>query len=280
MENGKILIGTEKIDLSLTLMDSAQCFHWVERDGRFGAVLDGRPVWLWQEDGALFAAGDTDPTSLRRYLDLERDYSVLTREYAAYPEACRAVEAFPGLRVLRQPVWETVVSFILSANNNVGRIRKLVEAICLRYGRRFDTEYGELYGFPGAEVLRGIDPAELRTLGVGYRDRYLVESAAMIDDGLLPECPEELGYEETHSLLTKLPGVGDKVADCIQLFGCGQTEAFPVDVWVARLSRTVFHREDANRSRLGREMRELLGQDAGLLQQFLFHAARTGKLDL
>ena len=280
MENGTTVIGTEQIDLRLTLLESAQCFHWVEKDGRFGAVLNGKGVWLWQRDGAVCAGGTADVAALRRYLDLDRDYSRLVREYASYEEARRAVEAFPGLRVLRQPMWETVVSFILSANNNVGRIRKLVEALRVRCGEKLETEYGDLYGFPSPEVLRRADPGELRALGVGYRDRYLAETAALFADGLIPENTDNLTYEETHALLTRLPGVGDKVADCVQLFGCGQTEAFPVDVWVARLCRAVFRREESDRKKLGREMRKLLGQDAGLLQQFLFHAARTGYLNL
>lgn len=272
-----MLIGNEPIDLRLTLMDSAQCFHWQERDGRFGAVVDGAPVWLWRDGAGIHAQGDWDGDALRRYLDLDRDYAAVADEYAHIPAAREAVGLFPGLRVLNQPTWEALIAFILSANNNVSRIRTLVRALLERYGKRFD---GGLYAFPAPERLAECGEDALRTLKVGYRAPFLIETARRVRDGFPLDALKDMPYEDAHRLLTTLPGVGDKVADCTLLFGCGHTEAFPVDVWVARLLRDWFGLTCKSRTALAREARVRLGRHAGLMQQFLFHAARVGAMEV
>ena len=271
-----MLVGNEALDLRLTLMDSAQCFRWVERDGRFGCVLYGAPVWLWRDDDGIHAEGDVDISALRHYLDLERDYEAIAREYDHIPAARRAIELYPGLRVLNQPAWEALICFILSANNNVTRIRNLTAALCERYGR----PCGGLYSFPTPEALASADPDELRALKVGYRAPFLKSTAQRVCDGFPLNDLRSMSYEDAHAMLVSLPGVGDKVADCVLLFGCGHTSAFPVDVWVDRLPRDWFGLQCTSRIALCREARTLLGAHAGLMQQFLFHAARTGGVEL
>ncbi len=272
-----MLIGNEPVDLRLTLMDSAQCFHWVEQGGRFGAVVEGTPVWLWRDGAGIHAEGDCDGDALRHYLDLDRDYAAVADEYAHIPAAREAVALFPGLRVLNQPTWEVLIAFILSANNNVPRIRTLVRALRERYGNRFD---GGLYAFPTPARLAECDEDALRALKVGYRAPFLIETARRVREGFPLDALKDMPYEDAHRLLTTLPGVGDKVADCTLLFGCGHTEAFPVDVWVARLLRDWFGLTCSSRTALAREARARLGRHAGLMQQFLFHAARVGAMEV
>ena len=267
-----MLVGNEALDLRLTLMDSAQCFRWVEKDGRFGCVMGDAPVWLWREDDGIHAEGDIDREALRRYLDLDRDYAALAREYDHIPAARRAIELYPGLRVLNQPTWEALICFILSANNNVTRIRNLTAALCGRYGQ----PHGDLYSFPTPEALASADPDELRSLKVDYRAPFIKGTAQRILDGFPLDDLRNMSYEDAHAQLITLPGVGDKVADCVLLFGCGHASAFPVDVWVDRLLRDWFGLQCKSRPALCREARTLLGEHAGLMQQFLFHAARTG----
>lgn len=275
-----MIIGNEPLDLRLTLIDSAQCFRWIERDGRFGAVLFGRPIWLWRDGEGIAAQGGVDPAVLRRYLDLDRDYAAIAREYACIPAARQAMALFPGLRVLNQPPWEALVCFILSANNNVSRIRALTEALCRRYGREWDDGDVPLFGFPTPDQLANAPEAELRALKVGYRAPYLIGAARRVCEGFPLEGLCDLPYDAAHRALTSLPGVGDKVADCVLLFGCGHASAFPVDVWVARLLREWFGLSGQSRAKLGREARERLGGHAGLMQQFVFHAARVGAMAL
>ena len=271
-----MLIGTEPLDLRVTLIDSAQCFRWVEDDGRFGCVLEGRPVWLRATDEGIEGEGEIDPSFLRGYLDMDRDYPAIAREYAHIPAARRAIELFPGLRVLNQSAWEALICFILSANNNVARIRNLTAVISRRYG----TEAGGLYGFPTPSALADAREEDLRALKVGYRAPFIIGAARRVLEGFPLEELRDLPYPEAHRMLTTLPGVGDKVADCVLLFGCGHASAFPVDVWVERLLLDWFDLPPMSRAALAREARDRLGEHAGIMQQFLFHAARTGAMEL
>ena len=275
-----MLIGCEELDLGLTLVDSAQCFRWVKSGEWFGCALDGRAAWLRRTPEGIEAEGDVPVGTLRDYLDLDRDYAAVAAEYAHIPEARRAIELFPGMRVMNQPPWEALISFILSANNNVRRIRGLVSAISARYGEAVETPRGTLHSFPTPERLASASEDELRAMKLGYRAPFLIGAARRVMDGFPLEGLCEMPYEEAHALLTALPGVGDKVADCTLLFGCRHAEAFPVDVWVARLLESWFGLTGMSRKAMAVRARQLLGGHAGLMQQFLFHAARVGAIEL
>ena len=276
----KMLLGNESIDLRLCLMDSAQCFHFAEIENGFAGVVRGQIVLLWQENGGVYARSSMDAAELRHFLDLDRDYGALAKEFAHIPAAERAIALYPGLRVLNQDPWEALLAFILSANNNVRRIRSLVEALCGALGDIFALDGHVLHGFPSPERLAGCEESLLRGLGVGYRAPYLIGTAQAVLDGFPLWRLREMDYFEAHRLLTALPGVGDKVADCVLLFGCEQTSAFPVDVWVEKLLKSWFGVCGCSRKKLMLQSRELLGPNAGLLQQFLFHAARMGDIEL
>ena len=276
----KRFIGNESIDLKLALMDSAQCFSWIEYKDGFAGILDGRAVYLWQDAAGIYAEGEIEEDLVRHFLDLDRDYGAVAAEYGHIPAAKRAIELYPGMRVLNQDPWEALLSFILSANNNVTRIRNLVAALCRAFGEGVSIGERQLYAFPGPEKLAAAEESALRALGVGYRAPYLKKTAQAVCDGFLLYQLKDMPYAEAHARLITLCGVGDKVADCILLFGCGHTSAFPVDVWVERLLNSWFGIVEKDRKKLWKAARELLGEHAGLLQQFLFHAARVGDMEL
>ena len=261
-------------DARLTLLDSAQVFHWRDEGGAFCGVTAGRRARLVpREDGFLLegcATGD-EPFWIH-YFDLERDYSRLAERVRDYDMAYRAMRRLPGLRVLNQPAWEALVAFIVSANNNVPRIRGIV-------ARLIDT-LGVDGAFPTPERLAETDEGALRAMGCGYRAPYLIDTAARVRDGFDLQAVAALPYEEAHKRLLTLSGVGDKVADCVQLFGMGQSMAFPVDVWVERLMKKWFVPETAGKAEIRRAARDMFGNDAGLIQQSLFHCARLGLLKL
>lgn len=273
-------LGNENLDLQLCLMDSAQCFCWKQTPRGYAAVLRGRPVLLRRDADGLHAEGDFTREELRHYLDFDRDYAAVAAQYSCIPAARRAFELYPGLRVLNQDPWETVISFILSANNNVGRIWNLVSALSRELGPAFEIAGETLHGLPSPEALAACPEEKLRSLGVGYRAPYLKETARMVLDGFPLRELKDLPYAQAHAMLTKLSGVGDKVADCVLLFGCEHTSAFPVDVWVERLLKSWFALECRGRKSMMCCAREMLGENAGLLQQFLFHAARMGDIEL
>lgn len=275
-----MLLGNESLDLKLTLMDSAQCFHWVKTERGYAAAIDGRAVELWRESDGIHAQGDFERDSLRHYLDLKRDYDQVAALYGHIPQAQRAIEMYRGLRVLNQPPWETLIASILSANNNVARIRNLVRALSWELGAQVSIDGMLLHAFPAPEALAACPEEKLRSLGVGYRAPYLIQTARQVLEGFPLKELEHMPYAQAHALLTSLSGVGDKVADCVLLFGCGHSSAFPVDVWVERLMKSWFGAEKCSRRALAIQARALLGENAGILQQFLFHAARMGDIEL
>lgn len=276
----EIRIHSVDIDLRLTLMDSAQTFHWLAVNGAYYGVAAGRPVCVREtENGvALSPTAEGDEAHFVRYFDFAREYERIGRAFAMYP-AARAVGMLPGMRVLNQSAWDALFMFILSSNNNAGRIRSLTLSLSEAFGQRHEINGVEFYSIPTPEELVAAGEEKMRGLGCGYRAAYLYKTARRIAEGFPLDALSAMGYEAAHARLMELPGVGDKVADCAQLFGMGHSEAFPVDVWVERLLRAWFSEEFAgvtNRHAMARRGRELFGKDAGIFQQFLFHAARKG----
>ena len=272
-------IGNESIDLKLVLQDSAQSFSWKEVNGAFYGAVSGQPVKLWQNDDGIFAEG-ADVEFVRNYLDLNRDYGRISAEFAHVPCAMKAMQLYPGMRVLNQNAWEMVLSFILSANNNVSRIKTLVDKLSELLGEKYILDGVELYALPSPHALASAEEIDLRNIGVGYRAPYLKNTAKMVCEGFPIHSLGEMDYETAHKMLTSLPGAGDKVADCVLLFGCGHSCAFPVDVWVERLLKSWFGLENCSRKKMSSAARELLGDNCGIMQQFLFHAARMGDIEL
>ena len=272
------------VELRSTLIDSAQCFHWHEADDCFWTAMraggDTGVVYAYQlEQGIrLEAEMPLNEAFWRNYFDCERDYASLPERFGWHEKMVEALNAAQGLRVLRQDAWETVLSFILSANNNVGRIRTLTAALSREYGTPVETRYGMAYAIPTAQQLSRATETELRALGTGYRAPYLVETSQKVAGGFDLDALRNVPYEEAHQALVGLKGVGDKVADCICLFGLSHSCAFPVDIWVERLLIAWFGMEKRSRKAMGKAAMEMLGRDAGIIQQYLFHCARLGLL--
>lgn len=270
------------LDAELVLMDSAQVFHWVKTQSGLSAVCAGRAVTLMRsgEDWLLKGAAPSDAAFWKRYFDLERDYDGLKRQMEGLPMARRALELLPGMRVLNQPAWEALVAFILSANNNVKRIRSLVESISRSLGQPHAVDGAVLYEFPTPEALADAGEGFLRSLGCGYRAPYLADTARRVAEGFDLQALSGMEYETALKRLMELKGVGEKVADCVLLFGAGHGDAFPVDVWVERMMRAWFTPEVSGRHRIKLAGRALFGAQAGIIQQYLFHCARMGLMDL
>jgi N-glycosylase/DNA lyase len=268
-------------DARLTLMQSAQAFHWQEADGDFYAVCAGAALRVRQVGaGIRVTAPESVPEeALLKYFDLNRDYGQIAARYAAFDQAREAFSRLPGLRVLRQSAWEALVAFVLSQNNNTTRIQKLVRALCAAHGRRIEAFGQTLYAFPSPQALVDAGSGALRALGCGYRAEYLAAAARRVAEGFPLDALASMEYEDARRLLRTLDGVGPKVADCVLLFGCGHLCAYPVDVWVARLTRAWFGIKARSPEALAQSARALFGQYAGILQQYLFHCARSGLID-
>ncbi len=261
-------------DAELVLIDSAQVFHWRGEGGAFLGVSGGHAARLVPEEGGFLLEGcrEGDEAFWTRYFDLERDYGALRQAASACPVALEALDRLPGLRVLRQPPWETLAAFIVSANNNVARIRRIVRALI--------DALGENGAFPTPAALAAAGEDRLRALGCGYRAPFLIGSARMVLDGFDLDALAALPYGEAHERLLSLPGVGDKVADCVQLFGLGHSMAFPVDVWMERVVKRCIAPEARTKAEMRAAAHAMFGEYAGLIQQSLFHCARMGLISL
>lgn len=276
--SGALLFTGVKLDARLTLIDSAQVFHWKgisdEKGTHFEAVVDGKKVSLEEKESGFLLRGvdEEDIPFWWNYFDLDRDYDAAARACEKYPIAQRAMQLLPGMRVLNQPPWETLLTFILSANNNVSRIRQLVEKLI--------TSFGENGAFPTAQRLASVKEEELRAIGCGYRAPYLIKTAQAVAEGFDLNGLRSLSYEEAHKKLVTLSGVGDKVADCVQLFSLGHSEAFPVDVWVERLMKQWFPSDASGKRAIVKQAHQMFGKNAGIVQQSLFHCARLGLIKL
>lgn len=270
-DNKMIISDLEHFSLEQSLF-CGQAFRWKREGNGFKAVALGREVFA-EQDGTTVTLTGVDETSgadFLRYFDIERDYGAIKQSYADDPFLCEGMIYASGIRVLRQPPFETLISFIISQNNNVKRISGIIETLCRRYGKPL----GSSFDFPTAEALACLSVKELEECGAGYRAPYIVGTANMIMDGFDLEGLKKLPYMEARQKLITLPGVGPKVADCVALYSLGFTEAFPGDVWMKRVLRCVygFKGNDV-------QMREFVdskfGKNAGIAQQYLFHYARN-----
>ena len=252
-----------------------QTFRWKPQGSGFSGIALGHAVYAEQNGQRLTLHGvpHSAADDFARYFDLERDYAAIQQSYINDPFLTEGIRYAQGLRVLRQPYFETLISFIISANNNVGRISRIVETLCERYG---EPVYGG-FDFPRPERLAALTADELKACGTGYRADYIIGTAKMVCEGFDLNGVAAMPYGQARETLTALPGVGLKVADCVALYGMGFLSAFPLDVWMRRVICGVYHYSGRNDNDLRRFVDTTFGEHAGIAQQYLFHYARHHK---
>jgi len=264
--NNIILRSCENFDLDQTF-NCGQCFRFEKADGVYTGVALGRQISLMQEGDTVIiynTAPEEFEAKWRAYFDLDRDYAAIIRELSFDERIRTAVQKTSGIRILRQDGWETLCAFIISQNNNIPRIKKIIASLCRLLGEAIGEN---VYAFPTAERICSAGEAGLTALNCGYRAKYLYDAAKKVAQGeidltRLPKLP----YMEAKQELMKIKGVGDKVADCALLFGLGFYEAFPMDVWVKRAVQNYY----------GADFKpEYFGKYAGIAQQYLFYYERS-----
>lgn len=248
--------------------DCGQCFRWNEdAEGRWRGVASGKAAVVWAEDGRTYIECALDDIYFwRDYLDMDTDYEEARRsiEVCDYLRDCAAYGE--GIRILRQDKWEALCSFIISQCNNIPRIKGIVEKLSSLYGDIVAAPWGEARSFPTAERVAQLTEADLAPLRSGYRAPYIFAAAKAVASGELDlEETALLPCNEARAELKKLGGVGDKVANCVVLFGLHQLDAFPVDVWIKRALAANMPKGFDPSS---------LGKYAGLAQQYMFYHAR------
>lgn len=270
--------GIKDFDPSHTFQ-CGQCFRWEQNpDGSFEGVAMGKAVRIAKKDDSILIQ-NTDEKDVKdlwtKYLDLDRDYGQIKEMYKKDPYVSRAMEFGGGIRILNQDMFECLVSFIISAQNQIPRIKKIVSLLCEKYGKKITLWDKAMYTFPSAKELYGIEAGDLDFLRAGYRAPYIADAVNSVAKGhVCLEDIRQMPYPDAKRQIMTLRGVGPKVADCILLFGAGKSEAFPVDVWVQRTMRSLYLGENATNREIEVRARELFGSYAGFAQQYLFYYAR------
>jgi len=263
------------------IFECGQAFRWKrEEDGSYTAVHKGKIINVRRE-GKDVIFSNTNRIEFENtwysYFDLGRDYSKIKEELSKDPILKEAIQFGQGIRILKQEPYETTISFIISANNQIPRIKKSIELITESFGDYIETyRKQKYYSFPTADVLAKVDVEELeRNYKVGFRAKYIVESSKKIlskevDLELIDSLPMEQAQEE----LMKLPGVGPKVSNCILLFAFNKVDAFPVDVWVKRVMEYFYFKKDTKLKDISLFAQEKFKNLGGFAQQYLFYYAR------
>lgn len=267
------------------IFECGQCFRWnLQEDGSYTGVIKKGIVNVKKEqENVIFKGiceGDLKQV-VTDYFDLDNNYDQMKQKLAQIDDFMRASIQFgTGIRILHQDFWECIISFIVSANNNIPRIKKILEKISQKYGNQIEFE-GKLYAtFPTPEQLSKASVEDLRKLGLGFRDTRVFHTTKRIVE-------KQFDLEKVKSLndsrkieeeLLKLDGVGPKVATCIMLFSLKRLDVFPIDVWVRRVMNELYIHQE-NEQKVSKKMLQELAQQkflgmAGMAQQYLFYWRR------
>lgn len=283
-KNGNLIL-TKVKDFNIEqILECGQCFHFVKlKDMEYVTVAYDKALHIKQESDTVILY-DTDMNDYnsvwKKYFDMDTDYGKI-KKYLK--ENCKeltdAIREKSGIRILRQDFTETLLSFIISQNKQIPHIKQIVAGISKEYGRLAGVVEGqEFYSFPKLEELLRITEDDFRSLKTGFRAPYLCDAISHLKEWGEMESFADLPYEEAKNKLMTIKGVGDKVANCVLLFGLGYTSAFPVDVWIKRIMESIYFKEDTSKDKIMDYAKERFGEYGGYAQQYLFYFARDGKI--
>ena len=268
------------------IFECGQCFRWnKQEDGSYTGVFKNNVLNVKKNKDEIIFEGICEneiQQTVENYFDLNRNYEKIKEQLSRIDQNMKmSIEYGNGIRILNQDLWETIISFIISANNNIPRIKGIIERLSEKYGDEIKYKGNKYYTFPTQEQLKNVTVEEYRRLGLGFRDIRLYETTKMIlnkqvDIGNMKNNPNTIEVREE---LLKLSGVGPKVADCILLFSdLKRFEVFPIDVWVRRVMNDLYIKNEdetkVNKKQIEKIANEKFGDLAGLAQQYLFYWRR------
>ena len=271
------------------IFECGQCFRWnQEANGSYTGVFDKCVLNVEMHGAQITFLGTYEGKGqnefnrkIINYFDLNKDYEDIKQTLSNVDVYLKDSIAYgDGIRILNQDLWETIISFIISANNNIPRIKGIIERISKAYGNRIEWEGKEYYTFPTQNQLSKASVEDLRKLGLGFRDVRVYETTRLINSGEF-DIKELYGLstEQARKKLLELPGVGPKVADCILLFSdLKRFDVFPIDVWVRRVMNELYiHNEEeskVNKKQIQQLADDKFGKLQGIAQQYLFYWKR------
>ena len=272
-------------DLAQTL-ECGQCFHFVKLDENdYVLTAKGRVLHVSQQaDTVTFYDTEEDEyvNVWKDYFDMDRDYSAVKKKLLENDNKLKdAIESMWGVRILNQDFFETLISFIISQNKQIPHIKKIVADISAKFGT-YKGIYGgaDMYTFPTLEQLTNASEEDFKELKTGFRAPYIMDAIRRNMAGQFNEKElKNMDYDSCIKELMTIKGVGEKVANCVSLFGLGKKEAFPVDVWIKRIMETMyFDGEDTPKDKIAAFAKEQFGDLGGFAQQYLFYYGKTIKM--
>ena len=268
------------------IFECGQCFRWnKQEDGSYTGVFKGNVMNVQKHGDTVTFKGICNGNIkeiVEDYFDLKRDYEEIKSKLEKIDDNVKkSIQYGKGIRILNQDLWEMIISYIISANNNIPRIKGIIERISKNYGKEIEFQGEKYYTFPSLEELKDVTVEEYRKLGAGFRDIRLYETVHMILDKKvdLDEMRKNPNTIEVREQLLTLSGVGPKVADCILLFSTlKRFEVFPIDVWVRRVMNELYIKNEdetkVNKKEIEKLAQEKFGNLAGIAQQYLFYWKR------
>lgn len=265
-DNNIVILNITSFNLQQTL-DCGQCFRWEEIEpDKYHGVAYGKPLTISQQ-GDTVILHDCNKSDFENiwfdYFDLGTDYDEIRKELSElHPVLKDAQQYAPGIRILKQEPWEALCSFIISQNNNIPRIKGIINRLCENFGNKLSS--GD-YTFPSAEVISKYTVDDLAVLRSGFRAKYIIDASLKVANKEIDlEYVKTLSTVQARDELIKIKGVGPKVADCTMLYGMGKTDCFPLDVWMKRAMQVLFPELTPQN----------FGKNAGVAQQYIFHYSR------
>ena len=268
------------------IFECGQCFRWnKQEDGSYTGVFNGNVMNVQKNGNTVTFKGICNGNIqeiVEDYFDLKRDYEKIKEQLSQIDENVKtSIQYGQGIRILNQDLWEMIISYIISANNNIPRIKGIIERLSKAYGKEIEWNGEKYYTFPTVEELKYVTVENYRKLGAGFRDIRLYETVHMILDKKvdLEQMQNNPNTLEVREQLLSLSGVGPKVADCILLFSTlKRFEVFPIDVWVRRVMNELYIKKQdetkVNKKDIEKLAHEKFGNLAGIAQQYLFYWKR------
>ena len=268
------------------IFECGQCFRWNEqKDGSYTGVFRNNVINVKKQDEKISFKGICEGNikdECKKYFDLDTNYDNIKSRLSNVDDYLKtSIKYGEGIRILNQDLWETLISFIISANNNIPRIKGIIERISISYGKKIVWNSNEYYTFPTPQELSKASVEDLRKLGLGFRDVRVYETTKIINENpdKLKKLADEKDVNKLKEELLQFPGVGPKVADCIMLFSTlKRLEVFPIDVWVRRVMNELYIKNEDEAKINKKEIEQLAktkyGNLAGIAQQYLFYWRR------
>lgn len=269
-------------NVNINLKDTITCgqiFRYIEEDDNsYTVVLSDRVANIYQDNDTLIVKSNIDEdleNVIKNYLDLNRDYEKLNKEIITLDSKLKEIiKECSGFKIINQPKFETIISYILSSNNRVPQIAKALNNISEKYGKKVIFEDKEYYLFPNLEEIKNCTKEELRELKTGFRDAYIYEFINKLNNKEFDlDSIDNMDSDTAMNYLLSNKGIGEKVASCILLFGYSRFDVFPIDTWVKKYMKDTYNLTEVKDIRSF--TKEKYKDYSGLVIQYMFHYKRN-----